>query len=629
MIGAPLQLSYLSYFCNRVKPFLCLFLIVETLTRLFFVLYDLANTDYQFGRIAMAFGSGLIFDLTVFSYFLIPVLLCLLIPARPIGRYAMTALYFIFAYIFLFTAVSEYFFWEEFTTRFNFIAVDYLVYTTEVIDNIRQSYPIGPLLGLIGFMSGLLSWRYWRADTNPVQPPFRGRLAFTGYGVALAVILFFVVPGKLSEVSTNNYINEMAKNGTYELFSAFRNNELDFTQFYVTGDEAKLLPALQSRLGITTPKQDAPLARMIAHKGPSKPHNVMLVTVESLSAMYLGSFGNDKGLTPFLDEIADKSILFTNLYATGTRTVYGLSAITLSIPPLPGNSLVRRPGNENLFSLGAVLNQQGYVSSFLYGGYGYFDNMNYFFAHNGYRIVDRASFKDNEVTFSNAWGVADEDLYRKAIQEGDKAYAEGKPFFHMLMTTSNHRPFTYPDGKIDIPSPGKREGAVKYTDYAIRQLITEARKHPWFDNTIFVFVADHTASSAGKEELDPEKYHIPMFIYAPALIKPAHIDRMVSQMDVAPTLLGLLNVSYESRFYGQDVLDKKQDEERAFISNYQQLGYINQDSLVVLKPVKNVTYYKRGGTGRFEESVANPSLLDEALSYYQSATHWKDWSRLR
>lgn len=620
--------AYIPYFWRRVRPFLFLFLCIETLTRAFFTAYDFSNMDAQAGQLARAFMAGFVFDLAVFSYFLVPVTLALLLPAGGARRYILCALYSILAYVFLFTAVSEFFFWEEFSTRFNFIAVDYLVYTTEVIDNIVQSYPVMPLLCLIGVMSGLLGWRYWRRQgISRYAPPLRARVCGAASSVVLACAAFICIPAGLSDVGNNRYVNEVAKNGIYELFSAFRHNELDYAQFYTMGDERTLLPILQSRLHVTAPVAGAPLARTVRYSGKAKPYNVVLVTVESLSASYLGAFGNKKGLTPFLDRLSRDSLFFTNMYATGTRTVYGLSAISLSIPPLPGNSIVRRPDNENLFTLGGVLRRHGYSSTFLYGGYGYFDNMNYFFGHNGYDIVDRASFDDSEVTFANAWGVADEDLYRKAAKEADKAYAQAKPFFQMLMTTSNHRPFTYPDGRIDIPSPGRRSGAVKYTDYALEQLITEARKHPWFDNTIFVIVADHTASSAGKEQLEPDKYHIPMFIYAPALIKPARIDRMVSQLDIAPTVMGLLNISYESRFYGQDVLDRKPDPERAFISNYQQLGYISKDSLVVLKPVRQEEYYTRGKDGKFVRTAKTQSLLDEALGYYQSATYWKDWSR--
>lgn len=623
--------SPVAYLWNRVRPFLVLFITIETLTRLFFLAYDLANTDYQFGYIALALGAGFIFDLTVFSYFLIPIALFMLIPEKFFARAIMTALYAGMAYTFLFTSISEWFFWEEFATRFNFIAVDYLVYTTEVIDNIMQSYPVFPLLAMIGAASALLGWRYWLRypGVRQPQPSLKKRVGFVAGSIALASILFFAVPGKMAEIGPNRYVHEIARNGIYELFSAFRHNELDFNQFYMTGDEAKLLPILQDRLGVTAPDQKSPLTRMVKHDGPAKKYNLMLVTVESFSAFFLSEFGSKEGagLTPNLDALAKESLFFTNLYATGTRTVYGLSAITLSIPPIPGNSIVRRPENENLFSLGGVLNKQGYVSKFIYGGFGYFDDMNHFFEGNGYQIIDRASFTDDEVTFSNAWGVADEDLFRKAIQEADKAHAAGQPFFNMLMTTSNHRPFTYPDGKIDIPSPGKRPGAVKYTDYAIGQLIAESKKHPWFDNTIFVIVADHTASSAGKEQLEPGKYHIPMLVYAPGIIEPGRFDRMMSQIDIAPSLMHLLNISYESRFYGQDVFDPH-EQERAFISNYQQLGYISGDSLVVLKPIKNVTYYSQGADGRYMKVNAMPSLLEEALSYYQSATRWKEWSRL-
>ncbi len=618
-----------GFFWGGVRPFFLLFMTIELLTRSFLFAYDFTNMDGGLGGVASTLMTGFIFDLAVFSYFLVIVSLFLLLPHNRASRYVLAALYFVSAYAFLFNAAAEYFFWDEFSTRFNFIAVDYLVYTTEVIDNIVQSYPIFRLMGAIGVIAAALTWLYWKRQPVHVDAPaVPVRLGHVLCSVLLAFVMFCAPLSSLADNGGNRYMGEIAKNGIYELFSAFRHNELDYNQFYVTGNETKLLPLLQAELGIKSAKNHDPLARMIAHQGSARPYNVMLVTVESLSASFLGSFGNDKNLTPFLDDLAKQSLLFTNMYATGTRTVYGLSALTLSIPPLPGNSIVRRPHNEGMFSLGGVLAREGYENKFIYGGYGYFDNMNYFFAHNGYQIVDRASFSGAETTFSNAWGVADEDLYNKAIAEADKSAAKGKPFFQMLMTTSNHRPFTYPDGRIDIPSPGRRAGAVKYTDYALGQLIAQAKKHAWFDNTIFVIVADHTASSAGKEELEPDKYHIPMLVYAPGIIKPARIDQAVSQIDVAPTILGLLNLSYESRFYGRDVLAGTVRESPVLISNYQQLGYMQDNNLVILKPVKKTGYYARGPEGEFRRAQPDQKLLDEALSYYQSATNWKNWSRL-
>ena len=90
-------------------------------------------------------------------------------------------------------------------------------------------------------------------------------------------------------------------------------------------------------------------------------------------------------------------------------------------------------------------------------------------------FIDRFDFDDNEITFANVWGVCDEDLFGKASEEADKSYEAKKPFFSFVMTTSNHRPYTYPDNKIDIPSHTGRSGGVKYTDFAIDKFLKDAK----------------------------------------------------------------------------------------------------------------------------------------------------------
>jgi phosphoglycerol transferase MdoB-like AlkP superfamily enzyme len=158
----------------------------------------------------------------------------------------------------------------------------------------------------------------------------------------------------------------------------------------------------------------------------------------------------------------------------------------LSIPPTPGQSIVRRPGGTGVFNLGTIFRSRHYTTSFIYGGYSVFDNMGAFFSGNGFETIDQANFPKKEIHFSNAWGVSDEDLFRQAIKKADLDHGQGKKFFQYILTTSNHRPFTYPEGKIDIPSHTNREGAVKYSDYAIGEFIREAQKKAWFKDTIFV-----------------------------------------------------------------------------------------------------------------------------------------------
>jgi len=297
-----------------------------------------------------------------------------------------------------------------------------------------------------------------------------------------------------------------------------------------------------------------------------------------------------------------------------------MEAITLSIPPTPGRSILHRSGNEGLFNLGTVLRDRGYETVFLYGGYGYFDNMNAFFSGNGYAVMDQSNVPESKIGFSNAWGMADEDLFDLAIEAADAASLEHRPFFFHVMTTSNHRPYTYPQGRIPIPSGSGRSGAVMYTDYAIGRLLREARGHPWFDDTLFVIVADHCASSAGRESLPLDRYHIPMWIYAPKLVSPQDYGRLASQIDVAPTLLGLLNMDYLSSAFGEDLLDG-QARQRALVGNYQYLGYLEDETLTILEPRQHLERVDLGSkTPLSTRRVARDLALLRAQSYYQEAS---------
>lgn len=619
-----------KYYLQRIAPFFYLFIGAETFIRAILTILERHNLD-GIQNTLKAFSIGLIFDLAVFTFFMTLITFYLmLLPSKKhsasFDRKFSTGFYFIFSYALLFGCLSEWFFWDEFSTRFNFIAVDYLVYTHEVIGNIWESYPVTPLLITIGVVSLILTYRFYRNfSTDRAQPKLKVRLTALAFSSLCLFGQFSMLDSSVTEISDNQYTTEIAKNGVYELFSAFRRNELRFDKFYVTSDQNHLNVMLKEKLNNKSTQTENVLERCIEPSGEEKHYNVILLTVESLSANYMKAFGNQENLTPYLDQLATESLFFTNFYAIGTRTVYGLTAITLSIPPLPGNAIVRRPQNENLFSLGSVLNKKGYLSKFIYGGFGYFDNMNYFFQNNGYQIVDRRNLKPEEITFANVWGVSDEDLLNRVLKESDDAYAKGKPFFNMVMTTSNHRPYTYPEGKIDIPSKTGRKGAVKYTDYAIGHFIEQAKSKPWFNNTIFVIVADHTAGSGGKNEIDPKRYHIPLIVYAPQIIEPKTIETLSSQIDVAPTLLGVLNLHYESKFYGQNLLEE--NEPRAFISNYQKIGYLTPAQLVIFKPGKQVNFYLRKDEDYLPTTDQDNNLTTTALSYLQTANHWKMLNR--
>ena len=577
-------------------------------------------------RLLPAMAIGALFDVGVATFFLLPLgLLVVAWPDRRAGlQSTVLALLLPLTAVMVFVGASEFTFWNEFASRFNFIAVDYLIYTNEVIGNIRESYNLPLLLAAVAAVSlaiwAAIAWAlrpHWRA-------PLRGRdrMVAAAVLVALPFAAVAALDVRYKEFSADAQANEIAGNGYFDFWHAFWANEIDYDRFYKTLPAQRALATLANELGSPRLKVELsqrPFEHEVVNAGPVKALNVVLVSVESYSAEFMAAFGNKQGLTPYTDKLASEGLLFTHLYATGTRTVRGLEALTLSVPPTPGHSIVKRPDNAHLFTVGEVFKQAGYEPLYLYGGYGYFDNMTTFFAGNDYTVIDRTALKAEEVHFENVWGVADEDLYTLTLRELDRRHAAGVKFFAHVMTTSNHRPFTYPEGRIDIPSKTGRDGGVKYTDWAIGNFIERARSRPWFADTVFVIVADHTHKGRGRQELPPENYHIPLIIFAPAHVKPGRVDTLASQIDVAPTLLGLLNFSYRSKFFGHDILREGQRHPRALMANYQTVGYYEQGRIVELKP-NGRTRVVDAETGRqAPDDALSRELVDDTVSYYQVA----------
>jgi phosphoglycerol transferase MdoB-like AlkP superfamily enzyme len=541
---------------------------------------------------------------------------------------------FIFVLVIIQNAISEYFFWNEFGVRYNFIAVDYLVYTNTVIGNIMESYPVVPLfigVGLVSLIATIVIIKKSKSYLDKL-PSFTNKIKNLGVYIVLFFISLFAIPtlAKLQN-SSNVFTNELQANGIYKFYLAFMNSELDYDKFYKTLPKQESFALLQNQiLGISN---DSSIRQI--NSGTTENHkNVVLITIESYSAEFLKMYGNEQNITPFMDSLARKSLLFSNLYAVGNRTVRGLEAVTLCLPPTAGESVVKRIDNKNKFSTGSLFKKRGYDVKFLYGGDAFFDNMGDFFGGNGYDIVDKKAFKPEEITFSNVWGVCDEDMANKAIKVMNEEAKTGKPFFNHWMTVSNHRPFTYPEGKIDIDAHSKsREGGVKYTDYALNKFFAMAKKQAWFKNTVFVIVADHCASSSGKTELPADKYRIPAMIYAPGFIEPKRYTNLMSQIDLMPTLFGLLNFNYQSKFYGQDVL-KSDYKPRALIATYQDLGLIKDTVLTIISPVKKakqfqLTLQPKAGLENdfqifYDQKPLNKEridLINETISYYQTASY--------
>ncbi|MEJ0085828.1 MAG: LTA synthase family protein [Pseudomonadota bacterium] len=527
-----------------------------------------------------------------------------------------------------FVAVAEYFFFEEFDSRFNLVSVDYLMYPTEVVGDIRSEYPVFTVLvagAALAAVMVLLLRRQLRAGAAlPVTRKQRfGALALYAAVAAVAALTF---QSSTLSLSRNRVANELATNGAMSFFRAMRTSEIDYGAYYASRDRQQNLAELEKalsqgggeftrlaegRIDREFPARDDGLGKM----------NVVVIASESFGAEFSKLYGSQRDWTPEFDRFAQKSLWFRHMYASGTRTVRGLEAITASFPPIPSVSIVRRPGNENIANWGSVMRAQGYNTSFLYGGYGYFDNMNYFYANNGFEVLDRKSIK-KPTRFENIWGVSDEDLFDLALDHFDDLSKRGKPFFAIVMNTSNHKPFTFRTGVPGVkPVGGGRESGVRYADFAQGYFLEQAERHGWFDNTVFIVVADHGARVYGKQDIPIKSYEIPMLIYAPKYLKPQRVDALTTQIDVAPTVLGLLGLPYHAPFFGQDVLHTNAADRVVFFSHNHDVAILRGNQLAILGLQKSTeNFFYDVATDSYRRAPHNAELNDLAIAYYQTAS---------
>ena len=495
--------------------------------------------------------------------------------------------------IVVFLWISEWYFFAEFESRFNTVAIDYLIYPHEVFTNLRESYPL-PWIGLACLGGGLALSTVLFLRAPPVHwhsvPP-ASRWAWAGAWVFLSGIGIAHNQLQPTPPHRQRVVSELSANGWTSALRAAWSRNLSYPDFYPVLDRTEAFRRVRSLLtepGVEfvgpevgpapKPTSDGSVdaeaeARWLDSArdslrrkipgDPSKPRlNLCIITEESLGAEFWGCLGREKDgrpdtLTPRMDRlVAEGATLFTHLLADGNRTIRGLEAIYSSFPPLPGDAILARDKTENVETLARVLKRDDYATLFLYAGHGTFDYIRSYSQRNGWdRLVEESDFKNP--VFRTAWGVSDEDLLQRGVEEMRALHQAGKPFLTTFMTVSNHRPFTYPTGRIpEDPNAHGRDHAVRYADWALGDFFERARKEAFWTNTVFVVIADHGARVYGSQTIPLRSYQIPCVVVAPALRDlPRRIDAEASQMDIAPTLLGMIGRPYESLFFGHNVLD--------------------------------------------------------------------------
>lgn len=585
---------------------------------------------------------GLINDLIETLYLLVPLTLLLLCtPQRfynsKTGRMLMAGFLWLFFFGLLYLGAVQFFFFQEFDARFNLVAVDYLLYPHEVFVNIWESYPVGRVLLFMGALSSLIILFVWPKINRSmhIRTQFRQRIPLFCLHLLLIAAVVPLISTHTLGLFANRVSNELTANGISSFFQAFRTNQLDYNQFYRTGNSGAMFGLLKKQLsakgGRFTGAEPAQIERSFsADPAGLGKLNVVVIVEESLGCAQVDVCGKghdintalaekDFQMTPFLDELSRQGMFFNRAYATGTRTVRGLEAISASFPPIPSESIMKRPGGDHIATWGRVMRENGYQTSFLYGGYGQFDNMNAYFGGNGFALSDRLDIQTP--VFTNIWGVSDQDLFQHARTYFDQLAQQNKPFFTIIMTTSNHSPFTFPAGIPGIPAEGGgRNAGVLYADYALRDFFTQAQTHSWYTNTLFVIVADHGARVYGEAQIPITSYEIPLLLFAPGHIKPRQVQTPISQMDIAPTVLSLLGLPYKAPFFGQNILAQKSAEAPLLFNHNHDVALYRGGKLVILGLRDTVsTYQYTLGTNTFVKAADTPELTDLATAYYQCA----------
>ncbi|MCE9648410.1 MAG: sulfatase-like hydrolase/transferase [Parvibaculum sp.] len=593
------------------------------------------SADRSVSDILLALATGALRDLGVALLFALTFLLVLNLRRKPwkkkFGRGAIHVFIALGIFLLLFSAIAEMLFWDEFDSRLNGIALYYLMFPREVIGNLQQSFNIAlymPMVAAATIAVTFLIRRPIARALDAAQPRGSRRRELGAALLALAAVLLPVraVPGDLS---ANREVNQLAENGWSTFIGAALTNDQEYDGVYPGMDEGEAIRTVrklvaQSNTTFLDPENVRSIRRWVDNGSAPKKLNIVIVTNESFGSKFITVLDNHSGKvwTPSLDKLSKESLFFTNIYASGDRTVRGLEATETGFTPIPGISTARRAESKDMYSLPYLLRSFGYQSAVLYGGHALFDNMGTFWSGIGFQPVWDQSFIRHE-SFTTAWGVSDEDLYTEALQRMDEMAADKKPFLLTMMTVSNHRPYRFPENHIKFdPSMTNRENSARYADWAYGDFIERAKQHGWFDNTVFVFVADHSEKINGAAQVPLQDMRIPILIYSPKNIAPRSVATLGAQIDLIPTLLGELGFSYVSPFFGKDLTLEPADGGFIATAHNFSVAFGRPGHVAVLQPREPTLGYSfEAGLTPLKPETPDPETVKEAIALTQTAHH--------
>jgi len=494
----------------------------------------------------------------------------------------------------------------EYDLRPNRLLIEYLIYPKEVLSMLWTGYKLEIFISFLALsLAGFTALKLFRASwITCINIDIKYRMIVS---ITLILALFLGARSSLGHrplnpamvsFSTDHLLNDLTLNSIYSAVFALKQMGLEnpSEKYYGKMAQHKIIAlvranTLANRKAFTS--EEFPTRRMKKSSYAGKPKNLVILLQESLGARFVGGLGG-LPLTPNLDKLMTEGWNFTNLFATGTRSVRGIEALITGFTPTPSRSVVKLDKSQrDFFTIAKLLGKNGYHTQFIYGGESHFDNMKSFFLGNGFSdIVDLDDFE--KVDFEGSWGASDEDLYDQAHIEFEKLNQGDSPFFSLVFTSSNHSPFEYPDGKIHQYDEAKntRNNAAKYSDYALGKFINKAKSSSYWQDTVFLIVADHDSRVAGASLVPIEHFRVPGVILGEGIIAKSD-NRLVSQIDLPPTLLSLIGISGSTPMLGHDLTQTiAESKQRAMMQYDKNFAYMTPDSVTILQPNKNARSFK-------------------------------------
>lgn len=553
------------------------------------------------GIVGIMLIQGVRADLILTGYFIvIPLALAPLLAHRILARpwKLITVTWASFGLLLIvFMELSSPPFIMQFDARPNRLFIEYLAFPKEVLGTLWEGFRAALILGVgCTILLGAAMFHVLAKASASAEMWSTKKLLLTW--PLLVVLVFFQIRSSTAHRPANpamfaltgdSMVNSLIINSSWSVFDALNSirRESNSSEIYGAFRRDRVFTEVKSAPWMRGYRFPSPELPTLHHQDAAilreKPLNLVIVLEESLGATFVQSLGG-LPVTPELEKLKNQGWWFEQLYATGTRSVRGIEAVVAGYPPTPARSVVKLSlAQQNFYTLALGLGRQGYHTEFVYGGEAHFDNMRTFFTGNGFqKTVDRS---DMNPVFEGSWGASDEDLFDKSLERLKLLHAGKKPFFSLIFSSSNHEPFQFPEGRIQLHDANRQtvNNAVKYADYALGRFIAEARKQDYWKNTIFLIVADHDNRVYGNSLVPIKKFHIPGLILG-ADIRPKRIGAIASQIDLGATLLSLMGVSSEHPMIGRDFAQDSSSPGRALIQFNNYFAWLEGSSATILRP---------------------------------------------